>query len=466
MKNSTARLQVAICVALSAVAFFFSLNQGSVWPLAWVAPVPVLYLALGGAPPGTSFWAAWAAYALGATNIVVAYAGALPWPGLVLGVVGPALYFAASARAAGFVGARLGDIAGVLAFAALWTSCDFLASLGGDGTEPSPAYSQVGAPILIQSASLFGLWIVTFLLGTVSAGLAMSLHKRRILPALLAILVLGANVAFGEWHLLQGNNVDAERVGLGADDSVSLRATRSASQQLAVAKRYADAARALARSGAHLVVFPEKVSFLGVQARAPILTILRTAAHASRTTIVIGFDDRSAEPRNEAIVFPPDGSQPNFYFKRHMVGGLEDIYVPGDGPVRLEGSAGAEICKDMDFPEMLREDVRKTKAKLLAVPAWDFGSDRWWHARLAIMRAVENGVSIARAAKNGLLTLADSKARVVAERPSSEAGMVTLVGDLSVGAGDTLYLRLGNAFAWVCLAASILLIGFAFVRAP
>src|SRR4029077_9061467 len=202
---------------------------------------------------------------------------------------------------------RLGDLAGVLAFAALWTSCDFLVSLGGDGTAPSPAYSQVGAPILIQSASLFGLWIVTFLLGTVSAGLAMSLQRRRILPALLAIFVLGANVAFGEWRLLQGSNVDVERVGLGADDSVSLRATRSASQQIAVAKRYADVARALARSGAHLVVFPEKVSFLGVQARAPVLTILRTAAQASRTTIVIGFDDRSAEPRNEAIVFPPDG---------------------------------------------------------------------------------------------------------------------------------------------------------------
>ena len=448
----------------SAVAFFISLNHGAVWPLAWLAPIPVLFVNFGGVSARTGFVAAWAAYALGSTNLLPTYAGAMPWPTLLLGVVGPALYFAASARAASYVARQLGDMAGVLAFASVWTACDFLASLGGDGTAPSPAYSQAGAPVMIQMASVFGIWIVTFFLGFISAGLAMSFQRRRAIPAVLAVAFLAGNLAFGEWRLSHAEQATELRVGLGADDSIALRTTRSASQQLAVAKRYADAARTLARSGARLVVFPEKVSFLGVQSRAPVLTILRTAAQASRTSIVIGFDDRSAEPRNEAVVFPADGSEPQFYFKRHMVAGLENIYVPGDRPLQLAHRTSTEICKDMDFPGMVRRDVRQTDSALLAVPAWDFDGDRWWHARLAIMRAVEDNVSLARSAKEGLLTLVDAKGRVVAEQRSDRAGMVMLVADLASGTGETLYLRIGDAFAWICIAAAVLLIGGAVMR--
>jgi apolipoprotein N-acyltransferase len=462
--RTTTRAEVLFAVVVSAAAFFVSLNHGSTWPLAWLAPVPVLFVNFGSVTARTGFVAAWAAYALGATNLLLAYAGTMPWPSLLLGVIGPALYFAASARAARYVAQRLGGSAGVLAFAAIWAGCDFLVSLGGDGTAPSPAYSQAGAPAIVQGASLFGIWIVTFLLGLFSAGLAMSLQRRRLMPAALAVVFLAADVAFGEWRLSHAEHPAHIRVGLGADDSIALRTTLSASQQLTVAKRYADAARMLARNGAALVVFPEKVSFLGVQARAPVLTILRTAAHASRTSIVIGFDDRSAEPRNEAVVFPADGSEPQFYFKRHMVAGLESSYVPGDGPLQFADRTSTEICKDMDFPGMVRRDVGQTNAAVLAVPAWDFDGDRWWHARLAIMRSIENNVSLARSAKQGLLTLVDAEGRVIAQRRSEQSGMVTLVGDLALGTGETLYRRIGDVFAWMCIAISLLLIAGAALR--
>ncbi len=36
---------VAICTALSGIGFYLSLNHGEMWPLAWVAPVPILWLA-------------------------------------------------------------------------------------------------------------------------------------------------------------------------------------------------------------------------------------------------------------------------------------------------------------------------------------------------------------------------------------------------------------------------------------
>jgi apolipoprotein N-acyltransferase len=53
-------------------------------------------------------------------------------------------------------------------------------------------------------------------------------------------------------------------------------------------------------------------------------------------------------------------------------------------------------------------------ANLLLVPTWDFNLDRWLHARMAVLRAVENGFALARSARNGLFTLSDNRGRILA----------------------------------------------------
>jgi apolipoprotein N-acyltransferase len=458
---------IVLCVLASSAGFFFSLNHGEIWPLAWVAPIPVLWLAFGPLNRWIASAAAWAAYALGATNVLFAYAGEMPWYILVLAVAGPALYFAATAAGARFVAFRLGSLAGVLAFAVLWTSCDYLAGLGRDGTAPSPAYSQVGAPFLVQGASVFGLWIVTFVLGLVPAGIAMGLRKREFTPVILVVIAFAVNAGFGEWRLLHADNATAATIGLAADDSIALSAT-ARNPQLAVqaAVRYARATRTLSAAGASLVVFPEKIARFADGTRNRVESVMRVAALDAHTTIVIGFDDRAAEPRNEALIFTPDGAMPSVYDKRHFVSGLEDIFVPGDAPLSLGDRTNVAICKDMDYPGMLRGDSTRLHPTLLLVPAWDFDRDRWWHARLAIMRGVEDGFSLARAAKDGLLTLSDAEGRVVAMKRSEPSGMVTLVGNLRRGPGDTLFLHIGDVLAWLCIAASLLLVVLAFLKRP
>jgi apolipoprotein N-acyltransferase len=129
----------------------------------------------------------------------------------------------------------------------------------------------------------------------------------------------------------------------------------------------------------------------------------------------------------------------------------------------LPDHVGVAICKDMDFQTTLRRDAA-AHPTVMAVPAWDFDGDRWWHARLAIMRGVENGFAVARAAKNGLLTLSDAYGRVIRMQPSTESGMVTLVGDLPRGPGDTIYRRIGDVFAWGNVALALLLMARACVQ--
>lgn len=108
------------------------------------------------------------------------------------------------------------------------------------------------------------------------------------------------------------------------------------------------------------------------------------------------------------------------------------------------------ICKDMDFPRTIREDA-KHGIRLMMVPAGDFGADRWIHARMAIMRGVENGFAVLRAAFSGLETISDAEGRVRARATVMHPGMIVTEAAVPLGPGPTVYTRIGDIFAWLCL---------------
>ena len=62
------------------------------------------------------------------------------------------------------------------------------------------------------------------------------------------------------------------------------------------------------------------------------------------------------------------------------------------------GGRALAICKDLDFPITIRGDAQKG-IRLMMVPAADFESDGWIHARMSILRGVENGFAVVRAVR-------------------------------------------------------------------
>ena len=52
----------ALCAALSGLAYFASTGLGVIWPLAWLAPAPVLWLAFGHTGTRTVAIASFAAF--------------------------------------------------------------------------------------------------------------------------------------------------------------------------------------------------------------------------------------------------------------------------------------------------------------------------------------------------------------------------------------------------------------------
>ena len=456
-------MAVVVCALLSAAAFFFSIGMGEIWWLAWLAPIPVLWLAFGNSKLWQVFVAAWAAYALGASNILGPYAGLLPASVLILSLTVPSFLFALAVVGSRLVQRHLSPLAGVLTFAALWTAFDFLISFNtGGGSVATPATAEVGMPVLIQSASLFGVWSITFLLGFASAGLALSFRTGTAVPGILAVSLFVANAVYGYVRTSEPAT-GAKRVALIDTDTMQ-RAVFSdrADDSYQTVDAYAKAVVSLKGKDIDLVVLPEKLAIAEKSWEVDLRAKLGAAARAAHVTLVAGFDARDgARSYNVSWAFTPDGAGPTVYTKRRLVPGLETRYTIGDGPRVLADGTGLEICKDMDFQSMIRRDMVATKPVLLAVPAWDFGGDRWDHARVAILRSVENGVPMARAARDGLLTLNDRYGRLASITPTG-GDFVTLIGTLPIDdkGGDTLYDRIGDAFGWLCV-----IVGFGLVSA-
>src|SRR5262249_20350443 len=159
---------------------------------------------------------------------------------------------------------------------------------------------------------------------------------------------------------------------------------------------------------------------------------LAATAKTSQIEIIAGVAQRDP-PTDTAITFHEDGRMQS-YEKRHLVPGLETEFVPGHGPGLLGNERATTICKDMDFPPTIRSDA-ETGIRLMAAPARHFPLDDWIHARMAIMRSVENGFALVRAANRGLVTISDAQGRVIARRGYQPNGVYAVVADVPLGPG-------------------------------
>ncbi len=125
------------------------------------------------------------------------------------------------------------------------------------------------------------------------------------------------------------------------------------------------------------------------------------------------------------------------------------------------------ICFESIFPRLVRKFVRNGAELLVNITedSW-FGktSGPYQHAEMAIMRAVENRVSVARCGNTGISMLVDPYGRVL--KTSKIFERIIIEGEIPLRRGTSFYTRFGDLFAWVIVAISILLFIFPLVAAP
>ena len=486
-------LVAALCTG---VATYLSAADVIVPALAWIAPVPILALAFrrgrlkrnpatsataesGPEPDSTSVHskaalaiAAFLAAAVGQLRWLVLYRGELPpivlLPFLLL--LGAA--FAMVVWLTAWAVERRGALAGVLLFPLLWVSFEFLlAGWSPHGTAGSLAYSQVDFTLLIQLAAWTGLSGITFVVQLGAAGVAAVIGTRGAarrwplwaLPAGALIAV----VALGAWRIQASTPDSWALVGLASIDNATQHFDATVREDaLPVVTSYLEAARTLAGRQVEAIVLPEKMVGIAPAYEDEVSSLLAAASEHHPLLLVAGLNlVGRKQPRNVAALFSRGGKALE-YDKRRLVPGLEAEYAQGEGPGLYKapgGMTGIAICKDMDFAEVGREYSR-AGVGLLLVPAWDFTRDGWLHSRMALMRGVEGGYSVARAAADGLLTGSDDRGRVLAERASDAAAQSMLLAKLPIGRGKTFYGENGDWFGWMCVMAASLVLALAAFR--
>ena len=453
---------VLLAALLSGAMFYLSQGLSNVWALAWIAPAPLLWLAYTETARWKVLTASLAAFAAGQVYLLQCYWGQIP-----LSVLAPFLVcivlFPLSIGFSGEGLRRNSPLAALLAFPALWTALEFgFGKLSPHGTWGALGYAEVSFPAGIQIAALFGVHAVTFVLCLSANALAL-LARRRWAAGGVGIAVCTLALIFGYMRLAQPEGPHV-RVAALADGNSWHAELRNPTPAFTAAAVTAYASHIDTLKGVRVVVIPETAIRMDPADQTATLAAFASAARSSGAMIVAGTF--VAQPtQNRAIAFLPDGTR-EVYAKRHLLLPFEPE-APGHRPGLLGGGYATQICKDMDFPDTVRTTAQGG-VRLMIVPANDFGRDRWVHARMAIMRGVENGFAVLRSAFNGLETVSDAHGRLLAVASTLQPGMATMTAEVPLGPGPTLYTRIGDVFSWLCgmLAAAIGVYLFARGRRP
>lgn len=364
--------------------------------------------------------------------------------------------------------------------AALWTVMEWAFTLTWAGVPWSRlALGQVKLLPLLQSASLFGSYFVTFLILLVNFLLAYAFYYEKKKLYLVSLLIFSVNLFLGSVMMLAYKD-SGEPVRVAAvQGNVSSQEKWDTSrylENLSLQKRLTVQA---VKRGAGIVVWAES-SFPDVLENIPSVEafLSGTAKDGACYLLAGAFDtDEDGNRYNSIFTFKPDGTlDDTVYNKRHLVPfgefvplrGFVEFFVPQLADINAAdadftagrdsniviteyGKLGISICFDSIYEETVRDSVRDG-AELLVVST----NDSWFlhsaalgmHRAQSILRAVENGRWLVRAANTGISSVISPKGKVIAEIGANTKWY--LCEDVYMRDGLTLYSHIGNLFVLLC----------------
>lgn len=436
------RLSVFISILISALCYYFGNGlTGDYWYLVWIAPAPIIYTSLT-CNKRTTFTMAFLACLLGRMSWLAYLIRVATITPAITAILLLSLAFAGIILLNRSIALKLKSWYALFFFPLLFTAFEYLLlQFSADGTAGSIAYSQMNFLPIIQVAAIGGILAITFLITLIPSFIVFAIiyPNKKLASTCLFTLIAGILV----WgHFRITDHPSSLQVGL----AVSAEAHHTYPQQI----------DSLATQGAKIILLPERAF-----EEKPLE--LQASAIKNNTYIIAGYTNNNY---NSALVIDNTGHIILNYNKRHLVTGFERQFTPGNqiGLFNLHNIPSAvAICKDLDFPAYIRS-YGKHSPSLLFIPAWDFIVDDWLHARMAILRGVENGFSEVRAARTGLLTISDCYGQVTSQSSSTHEQATTLTNTVSLHHINTPYTTLGDWPGGCSLLLSLLLYFFAFSR--
>jgi apolipoprotein N-acyltransferase len=474
--------------------------------LAWFALLP-LFLALRGKSIKDGFW-------LGGITGLVYFAGTVYWVTNSVNMYGGfsivpaslitlllcaylALYPAVFGAAAVHIRKNHPTLF-FIAAPALWTALELARTYVFTGFPWSLlGYSQYHWLQMIQIADITGVYGVSFLIVLVNAAVAaFILDRRNYSPLIAAAVVIAVVLGYGSFRLRTPEGPDKITVSVVQGNIDQFNKWDSAFRENTNAV-YTRLTREVLKGRPDLVIWPETATPFYFNGVAPtdqsMTTRLAAQVKKNRVPLLTGSPTYEVYPnkriigRNSAFLLSADGQVAATYHKIHMVpfgeyvplknvlffieklvqaiGDFQagDEYtvmtVPAQGAARPDVTVSTVICYEIIFPDLVRRFVDKGANVITTITndAW-FGrtSAPYQHFSMAVFRAVENHVPIARAANTGVSGFIDAKGNILAtSNIFTEAG---LTHTLTPGTRKTFYTKYGDLFSYACLILSIVMI--------
>ena len=368
-----------------------------------------------------------------------------------------------------------------LVFPVTATGWEFLTlSINPMGTFSAVAYSQYGNLPLMQLVSITGLSGLTFMITWFASTVNWTWERSFSWPVVrinvaLYVMVIGVVLLYGGARLVSDKSAATIQIASfsktddrevtaappNENDAFRQKSRRMIDQYLDETRRQADA-------GSQLILWPEAAAICASDEQESV--IQRGMDVANEKSIYLAMplftkDLRGDRPReNKLIVVNPEGE---IVLEHYKYGGNQfEGSVLGDGALETfqtpSATVGGVICWDMDFPSVVAQSGRNGTDILLA-PANDWESVSTTHAHMAVFRAIENGVSLVRHAKNGLSIATDPYGRTLAKMDHFSSTKRLMIAQIPVSGVTTVYSVIGDLFAWVTVISFPLFVCLAFV---
>jgi len=351
---------------------------------------------------------------------------------------------------------------------------------------------------LIQTASLAGVYGVSFLLVLVQGTFVLALRRKRKSPFFAALALLALAHAWGGYELKKGDfrgptGIKAAVVQGNVSSDIYWQFT-APEEVRRIFEDHLDLTRQALDSGAELIIWPEFTVPLCFSCDEALYKELGAEVDrlvsSSRSTLLLGTNEVTGpkdnpQYHNTAMAIHPDLSR-SLYFKMHLVPfgeytpykkvfffiervthAIGDI-TPGKEAVLHEHAGfrfGSPICYEVIFPALVRKFVRKGADLLVTIT-----NDGWYgktsaphqHWAQAIVRAVENRRYLARAATTGISGFVDPFGRVVSS--SRLMTRAVLTETIYPSPRLSLYTRIGDVLPVAALTLSLLSLILAVAR--
>lgn len=360
-----------------------------------------------------------------------------------------------------------------------WVAYDFLQGrFSPNGTWGSIAYSLTEQLPIAQLASIGGWVALTFVVAwfgsMVNRVWDARLRGRSVRRELVvAASVFAAILAFGIVRPLVGQRTATVPIALLAapdtfqgehleevwmytrglelsDDQRQAALNQIASWQ----DRHFDMLERALEGGAEIAIWAEVNAAITSAEESDWLARTARAAREHGAYVGLGLavfsGERGDRTQNRFVLFGPDGRQIWDYYKATRVPG--DHQILGDGLLpRADTDLGrltGAICFDLDFPRLIRQAGRMN-ADLMIAPSNDWTEARWIHARMAVMRAIEQGFNLARPTKDGISVVSDPYGSVLARLDTDSGPETVLLSGVPTSGVTTVYSRIGDVVGWL-----------------